>query len=39
MLNISKDSQLIMATRSGHMVIHDEPELVVKTILELISDK
>ncbi|MEO2258285.1 alpha/beta hydrolase [Paenibacillus amylolyticus] len=39
MLNISKDSQLIVATRSGHMVIHDEPELVVKTILALISDK
>lgn len=39
MLNISKDSQLIVATRSGHMIIHDEPELVVKTILELISDK
>lgn len=39
MLNISKDSQLIVATRSGHMVIHDEPELVVKTILTLISGK
>lgn len=39
MLNISKDSQLIVATRSGHMIIHDEPELVVKTILELIFDK
>ncbi len=39
MLNISEDSQLITATRSGHMIIHDEPELVVKTILELISDR
>ena len=39
MLNISKDSHLIVATRSGHMFIHDEPELVVKTILTLISGK
>ncbi|WP_433744501.1 alpha/beta fold hydrolase [Paenibacillus amylolyticus] len=39
MLNISKDSRLITATRSGHMVIHDEPELVVKTIIELMSNK
>ncbi|MFE6075884.1 alpha/beta fold hydrolase [Paenibacillus sp. NPDC057886] len=39
MLNISEDSQLLIATKSGHMVIHDEPELVVQTILNLIPNK
>ncbi|MGC5773141.1 alpha/beta fold hydrolase [Paenibacillus pabuli] len=36
MLNISEDSQLVIATKSGHMIIHDEPELVVQTILSLV---
>lgn len=38
MMNLSSDSKLIIAEQSGHMVIHDEPELVVKTILELVSN-
>lgn len=39
MLNLSEDSQLLIATKSGHMVIHDEPELVVQTILHLLPNK
>ncbi|WP_440109575.1 alpha/beta fold hydrolase [Paenibacillus sp. QZ-Y1] len=39
MLNISENSQLIIAKKSGHMIIHDEPELVVQTILELLPDQ
>lgn len=36
MLDLSTDSKLIIAERSGHMVIHDQPELVVETILSLL---
>ncbi|MFD0678984.1 MULTISPECIES: alpha/beta fold hydrolase [unclassified Paenibacillus] len=36
MLDISTDSHLIVAEKSGHMVIHDQPELVVDTILGLL---
>ncbi|QOS79764.1 alpha/beta hydrolase [Paenibacillus sp. JNUCC31] len=39
MMNLSSDSEFIIAKQSGHMVIHDEPELVVQTILELISSR
>ncbi|OPG96019.1 alpha/beta hydrolase [Chryseobacterium mucoviscidosis] len=39
MLNISEDSQLLIATKSSHMIIHDEPELVVQTILDLVAYK
>ncbi|WP_019912531.1 alpha/beta fold hydrolase [Paenibacillus sp. HW567] len=35
MLKISSNSELIVAKQSGHMVIHDEPELVIKTIRAL----
>lgn len=38
MLNISEDSELIVASKSGHMVIHDEPDLVIQTILQLLSN-
>ncbi|WP_334076725.1 alpha/beta hydrolase [Paenibacillus sanfengchensis] len=37
MLDISTDSQLIVAERSGHMVIHDQPELVVETVRSLLK--
>ncbi|MGG4144018.1 alpha/beta hydrolase [Paenibacillus algorifonticola] len=37
MLNISSDSELIIAEKSGHMVIHDEPELIVQTIRSMLS--
>lgn len=37
MLGISTDSQLIVAEKSGHMVIHDQPELVVETIRSLLK--
>lgn len=36
MLNLSTNSQLVVATKSGHMVIHDEPGLVVQTIQSLL---
>ncbi|MNP80037.1 hypothetical protein D3C76_1780090 [compost metagenome] len=36
MLDISTDSKLIIAGKSGHMVIHDEPSLVVETVRSLI---
>ncbi|WP_139996505.1 alpha/beta fold hydrolase [Paenibacillus paridis] len=39
MLDISTDSELIIAENSGHMVIHDQPELVVETILNLFKQK
>ncbi|MGP3784947.1 hypothetical protein [Paenibacillus sp. 1A_MP2] len=39
MLNISENSQLLIATKSSHMIIHDEPELVVQTILDLVAYK
>lgn len=37
MLNISTDSELIVAKKNGHMVIHDEPELVVEVIRGLLD--
>ncbi|WP_235850503.1 alpha/beta fold hydrolase [Niallia circulans] len=37
MLEISTDSQLTVAETSGHMVIHDQPELVVDTILDMLQ--
>ncbi|RCX21581.1 pimeloyl-ACP methyl ester carboxylesterase [Fontibacillus phaseoli] len=37
MLEISTDSRLIVAEKSGHMVIHDQPELVVETIRSLLK--
>lgn len=39
MLDISTDSRLIVAERSGHMVIHDQPELVVDTILDVLQGR
>ncbi|CAM3771996.1 hypothetical protein PALA111701_25285 [Paenibacillus lactis] len=39
MLDISTDSRLIVAEQSGHMVIHDQPELVVDTILEVLQGR
>ena len=35
MLSISSNSELIVAKKSGHMIIHDEPELVVNAIRSL----
>ncbi|NEN83947.1 alpha/beta fold hydrolase [Paenibacillus elgii] len=37
MLKISTDSELIIAKQSGHMVIHDEPGLVIETIRSLLG--
>lgn len=37
MLSISKDSELIVAEKSGHMVMANEPDLVSDVILELIQ--
>ncbi|MBT2292954.1 alpha/beta hydrolase [Paenibacillus albidus] len=37
MLDLSTNSQLIVAETSGHMIIHDQPELVVKTIRSLVE--
>ncbi|WP_405115493.1 alpha/beta hydrolase [Paenibacillus sp. FSL K6-1217] len=39
MLSLSSDSELIVAGKSGHMVIHDQPELVVKAILSVLEEK
>ncbi|ANY74903.1 alpha/beta hydrolase [Paenibacillus ihbetae] len=39
MLDISTDSRLIVAEQSGHMVIHDQPELVVDTILDVLQGR
>ncbi|RRJ64905.1 alpha/beta hydrolase [Paenibacillus oralis] len=39
MLDISTDSRLIVAEKSGHMVIHDQPELVVNTILDVLPGR
>ncbi|NQX49256.1 alpha/beta hydrolase [Paenibacillus tritici] len=39
MLNLSSNSQLIVAERSGHMIIHDQPELVVQTIRSVLEGK
>lgn len=38
MLNISTNSKLIVAKKSEHMIIHDQPELVIQVIRELITD-
>jgi len=38
LLELSTDSEQILATESGHYVQLDEPELVIKTIRKLISD-
>ncbi|CAJ1314010.1 alpha/beta fold hydrolase [Paenibacillus nuruki] len=38
MLNISINSQFIIAKQSEHMIIHTEPDLVVKVIEELIKN-
>jgi pimeloyl-ACP methyl ester carboxylesterase len=37
MLNISSDSQLTIAEKSGHMIMKDQPELVVEVIQELLG--
>lgn len=37
MLQLSADSELIVAERSGHMVMHDEPELVIDVIKSVIQ--
>ncbi|GIO84159.1 hypothetical protein J25TS5_10910 [Paenibacillus faecis] len=37
MLELSTDSRLIVAEKSGHMVIHDQPELVVETVRSLLK--
>ncbi|WP_410453336.1 alpha/beta fold hydrolase [Paenibacillus alvei] len=37
MLNISSNSELIVAAKSGHMVIDDEPQLVVDVIREVLA--
>lgn len=37
MLELSTDSRLIVAEKSGHMVIHDQPELVIDTIRSLLK--
>ncbi|MNU38865.1 Soluble epoxide hydrolase [compost metagenome] len=38
MLKLSTDSRLIVAKKSGHYIIHDEPDLVVKVIKDLIKE-
>ncbi|MBE0338509.1 alpha/beta hydrolase [Paenibacillus sp. 23TSA30-6] len=38
MLNISTNSKFIVAKKSEHMIIHDQPELVIQVIRELITD-
>lgn len=35
MLQLSTDSELIVAEKSGHMVMHDEPDLVIDVIKNL----
>ncbi|MCZ8520293.1 MULTISPECIES: alpha/beta fold hydrolase [Paenibacillus] len=37
-LAISTNSRLIVAEKSGHYVIHDQPELVIQVIRDLISE-
>ncbi|WP_342547061.1 alpha/beta hydrolase [Paenibacillus sp. FSL P2-0089] len=37
MLKLSSNSELIVAEKSGHMVIHDQPELVVQTIRRMLA--
>ncbi|RUT35525.1 alpha/beta hydrolase [Paenibacillus zeisoli] len=38
MLKLSTDSRLIVAKKSGHYIIHDEPGLVVKVIKDLVKE-
>jgi pimeloyl-ACP methyl ester carboxylesterase len=38
MLNISTNSKFIVAKKSDHMIIHDQPELVIQVIRELINN-
>ncbi|MFE8701353.1 alpha/beta fold hydrolase [Cytobacillus sp. FJAT-54145] len=37
MLNLSTNSELIVAENSGHFIIHDEPELVINEIKEMVG--
>ncbi|WP_019421289.1 alpha/beta fold hydrolase [Paenibacillus sp. OSY-SE] len=37
LLDISTDSELIIAQNSGHMIMHDEPDLVVEIVQELLA--
>jgi pimeloyl-ACP methyl ester carboxylesterase len=37
MLDLSSDATLVTATESGHMIIHDEPDLVIDTIDSLLE--
>lgn len=39
MLRLSTDSELIVAERSGHMVMHDEPDLVLDAIKSVIQNR
>nr|WP_306432824.1 alpha/beta hydrolase [Paenibacillus apis] len=39
LLDISSDSEQVIAEASGHMIIHDQPELVVDTIRELLPSQ
>ncbi|WP_342416178.1 alpha/beta hydrolase [Paenibacillus sp. FSL R10-2782] len=38
MLSISTNSKFIVAKKSDHMIIHDQPELVIQVICELINN-
>ncbi|MGW8959307.1 alpha/beta hydrolase [Paenibacillus sp. NPDC055715] len=38
MLNISTNSKFVVAKKSEHMIIHNQPELVIQVIRELISN-
>ncbi|ANF97986.1 alpha/beta hydrolase [Paenibacillus bovis] len=38
MLAISNNSKLIVAKRSEHMIIHDQPKLVIRVIEELLAE-
>ncbi|UNK20985.1 hypothetical protein MNQ98_13610 [Paenibacillus sp. N3/727] len=37
LLDISTDSELIIAQNSGHMIMHDEPDLVVEIVRGLLA--
>lgn len=39
MLNISSDSKQVVAEESGHMIIHDQPELVVDILRDLLASQ
>nr|WP_316244877.1 alpha/beta hydrolase [Paenibacillus antibioticophila] len=39
LLDISSDSEQVIAEASGHMIIHDQPELVVDKIRELLPSQ